>query len=101
MDSGKTKASFSIATSESYKGKDGNKVTDTQWHNVVAWGKTAEIVEKLLVKGSQIAVEGKLTNRSYDDKDGNKRYVTEIIASEFILLNSPKDDAKADTEETK
>ncbi len=86
LESGKTLAKFSIATNESYKNAEGEKVTDTQWHNVVAWGKTAEIVEKFITKGKEIAIEGKLTTRAWDDKDGNKRYTTEVVCSELLML---------------
>lgn len=90
MESGKKLAKFSIATNESYKNAKGEKVTDTQWHNVVAWNKTAEIIEKYLVKGNEVAIEGKLTTRSYDDKDGNKRYITEIVVNELLMLGKNK-----------
>ncbi len=86
LESGKKIAKFSIATNEVYKNAQGEKVTETQWHNLVAWNKTAEIVEKYVEKGREIAIEGKLTSRSYDDKDGNKRYITEIIVNELLLL---------------
>jgi single-strand DNA-binding protein len=86
LESGKKLAKFSIATNESYKNAKGEKVEDTQWHNLIAWGKTADIIEKYLQKGNEVAVEGKLTNRSYDDKDGNKRYVTEIVVNELLML---------------
>jgi single-strand DNA-binding protein len=79
-------AKFSVATNESYKNEKGEKVTETYWHNVVAWGKLAGIVEKYLQKGSEVAIEGKLTNRSYTDKDGVKRYVTEILANEVLMV---------------
>ena len=87
FESGKILAKFSIATNESYKNAQGEKVTDTQWHNVVAWGKTAEIIEKFVTKGKEIAIEGKLTSRSYDDKDGQKRYITEIVCNELLMLS--------------
>ncbi len=90
LESGKMLAKFSIATNESYKNSKGEKITDTQWHNVVAWGKTAEIVEKYVTKGKEIAIEGKLTNRSWDDKDGNKRYTTEIVCSELLMFGKQK-----------
>lgn len=83
---GKKLARFSIATNEVYRNVKGEKVTETQWHNVVAWGKVAEIVEKYLVKGSEVAVEGKLIYRNYNDKDGNKKYITEIQVNELLLL---------------
>ena len=88
MDSGKKLAKFSIATNESYKNAQGEKVTDTQWHNVVAWGKTAEIIEEYVTKGKEVAVEGKLTTRSYDDKEGNKRYTTEVVCNELLMLGN-------------
>lgn len=86
MESGSKLAKFSIATNETYKNTKGEKVTDTQWHNVVAWGKTAEIIEKYLVKGNEVAIEGKLTSRSYETKEGEKRYVTEIKCNELLML---------------
>lgn len=86
LESGKTLAKFTIATNESYKNASGEKITDTQWHNIVAWGKTAEIIEKYVTKGKEVAIEGKLTSRSYDDKEGNKRYITEVVCSELLML---------------
>ena len=88
LESGKKLAKFSIATNESYKNAQGEKVQNTEWHNVVAWNATAEIVEKYLEKGKEIAIEGKLTSRSYDDKEGNKRYVTEIVCDELLMLGA-------------
>ena len=88
LESGKMLAKFSIATNESYKNAKGEKVTDTQWHNIVAWGKTAEIVEKYVTKGKEIAIEGKLTSRSYETKEGEKRYITEVICNELLMLGS-------------
>jgi single-strand DNA-binding protein len=88
MDSGKKLAKFSIATNETYKNQQGERVTDTQWHNVVAWGKTAEIIEEYVTKGKEVAVEGKLTTRSYDDKEGNKRYTTEVVCNELLMLGN-------------
>jgi len=84
FDSGSAKASFTLATNDYYKNSKGEKVQDTQWHNVVAWGNLAENMKTILDKGSEVMVKGKLTSRSYDDKEGNKRYVTEIVASEFV-----------------
>lgn len=86
LDGGKKMARFSIATNESYRNAKGEKVTETQWHNLVAWGKVAEIVEKYLNKGSEVAIEGKLTNRSYNDKDGNKKYISEVQVNELLML---------------
>ncbi len=88
LESGKKLAKFALATNETYKNAQGEKVTETQWHHVVAWNKTAEIIEKYLEKGKEVALEGKLTTRSYDDKDGNKRYVTEIVCNELLMLGN-------------
>lgn len=85
---GKKLASFSVATNESYRNAKGEKVTETQWHRVVAWGKVADIAEKYLDKGREVAIEGKLVNRSYNDKDGNKKYITEVQVSELLLLGA-------------
>jgi single-strand DNA-binding protein len=79
-------AHLSVATNETYRNSKGEKVTDTQWHNVVAWGKLADIAEKLLVKGTEVVVEGKLISRSYVDKQGVKRYITEVQANELLVL---------------
>ncbi len=87
LESGKTLAKFSIATNESYKNASGEKVTDTQWHNIIAWGKTAQIVEQYVTKGKEIAIEGKLTSRSYETKEGEKRYITEVVCNELLMLN--------------
>mgnify|MGYP000614900613 CR=1 FL=1 len=86
LESGRV-ANFTIATNESYTNAKGEKVEQTEWHRVSAWGKTVEIIERLLTKGSHVAIEGKLTHRSYDDIDGNKRYITEVVANELVLLN--------------
>lgn len=86
LESGKKMARFSVATNEIYRNAKGEKVTETQWHNLIAWGKVAEIVEKFLTKGKEVAIEGKLINRSYNDKDGNKKYITEIQVNELLLL---------------
>ncbi|MFA6261658.1 MAG: single-stranded DNA-binding protein [Bacteroidia bacterium] len=91
MNSGKKLAKCSIATSERYKNESGERVTETQWHNLVAWGKSAELFEKYLKKGSEVAIEGKLNSRSYTDKEGNKRYTTEIVVSEMLMLGGKKD----------
>ena len=90
LNGGKTVANLTIATSETYKNAEGEKITDTQWHNLVAWGKTAEFAENYLKKGNKVAVDGKLINRNYEDKEGIKRYVTEILVNEFLML-TPKD----------
>lgn len=87
---GKKLAKLTIATNETYKNAEGEKVQETQWHNLIAWGKTAEIAEKFLTKGSEVAIEGKLIHRNYTDKDGVKRYVTEIEINEFLMLGGHK-----------
>ncbi|RZJ36038.1 MAG: single-stranded DNA-binding protein [Flavobacterium sp.] len=86
LESGRKLAKLTIATNESYKNEKGERITDTQWHNVVAWGKTAEIIEKFVAKGKEIAIEGKLNHRSYEDKNGEKKYYTEVIANDLLLL---------------
>ena len=86
LDNGKKLAKFSLATNETYKNAAGEKVTNTEWHNIVAWNSTAEIIEKYLEKGREVAIEGKLTTRNYEDKDGTKRYITEIIVNELLML---------------
>src|SRR5580765_3716661 len=91
---GKKMARFSIATNETYRSAKGDKVTETQWHNLVAWGKVADIAEQYLSKGSEVAIEGKLINRNYLDKEGNKRYMTEVQVNEVLMLGDkrkPKD----------
>ncbi len=92
LESGKKMARFSVATSESYRNAKGEKVNETQWHNLVAWGKVAEIVEKYLTKGKEVAIEGKLINRSYNDKEGNKKYITEIQVNELLMLGAKNSD---------
>lgn len=86
LDGGKKMARISIATSETYTNAKGEKIKETQWHNVVLWGKQAEFAEKYLNKGNEVALEGKLLNKSYTDKDGVKKYVTEIQVSEILAL---------------
>ncbi|MFV8225174.1 single-stranded DNA-binding protein [Christiangramia aquimixticola] len=86
LESGKKLAKFSVATNESYKNSKGEKITDTQWHNIVAWGKTADLIENYVPKGKEVGIEGKLTTRSYEDKDGVKRYITEVVCHEVLLL---------------
>lgn len=94
-------ARFSVATNESYKDKNGEWVTNTTWHNIVAWGKSAELCGQLLKKGSEVALEGKLVTNSYETKEGEKRFNTEISLREFIVINksqgqaTDKDDKKA------
>ena len=87
FETGNKMARMSIATSETYNNAKGEKVTETYWHNVVAWGKLAEIAEKLLAKGTEVAVDGKLVNRSYTDKQGQKKYITEVVANELLVIS--------------
>ncbi|MCH8902606.1 MAG: single-stranded DNA-binding protein [Bacteroidetes bacterium] len=91
LEQGVTLAKFSIATSEAYTDKDGQKVTQTEWHNIVIWRKLAEIAEQFLKKGSLIYLEGKIRTRSWEDKEGNKRYSTEIVADNFTMLDKKGD----------
>jgi len=86
LENGKKLAHVTIATNDKYTNDKGEKVEQTEWHRVTAWGKTAEIIEKYVVKGKEVAIEGKLTHRSYD-KNGEKRYVTEVVVSEILLLS--------------
>lgn len=83
---GKKVAALSVATHETYKNTKGEKVSETQWHNVSAWGKLADIAEKYLEKGTEVAIEGKLINKTYTDKQGVKRTVTEVYAHELLIL---------------
>ena len=82
---------FPLATNESYKDKNGQLVESTDWHNIVAWRKLGQIAEQYIKKGMSIYVEGKIRSRSYDDKDGVKRYVTEIVADNFIMLDKKEE----------
>ncbi|MEL7021453.1 MAG: single-stranded DNA-binding protein [Bacteroidota bacterium] len=84
---GRGLARVSIATNDVRKNKNGEIEKDTQWHNIVGWGKTAEMMNNLFKKGKKVAIQGKLVHRSYDDKDGTKRYVSEVVVQEFMLLN--------------
>ncbi|MBN1449179.1 MAG: single-stranded DNA-binding protein [Bacteroidetes bacterium] len=81
-------ANFNIATNESYKDQNGNLVDRTEWHRIVAWRKLAEVLAEYLKKGSKVYIEGKLQTRSWDDKDGNKRYMTEVVVNDFMFLDS-------------
>ncbi|MFV8368770.1 single-stranded DNA-binding protein [Flavobacterium sp. LB2R40] len=86
FDGGKKLANFTLATNESYKNDKGEKIEETQWHKLIAWSKTADIIEKYVAKGKEIAIEGKLAHRSYEDKNGEKRYVTEVVVNDVLLL---------------
>lgn len=92
LETGKKMARFSIATNETYRNTKGERITETQWHNVIAWGKVAELAEKYLQKGSEIALEGKLVNKTFTDKEGHKKYITEVQVNEILMLG---DKAKA------
>ena len=87
FEGGKKVASLTIATNEYYTNEKGEKIEDTQWHRVTAWGKLADLIEKYVTKGKEIVVEGKLVHRSYDDKDGIKRYITEVVINDILLLS--------------
>lgn len=87
LENGKKLAHFTIATNDHYTNDKGEKVEQTEWHRLTAWGKTAEIIEKYVVKGKEVAIEGKLTHRSYDDKSGEKKYITEVVVNEILLLS--------------
>lgn len=88
LEGGKKLAKFSIATNDVYYNENKEKVTDTQWHNIIAFGKVADIIEGFVTKGKEIAIEGKLTHRSYDDKEGIKRNYTEVVMNEVLLMGS-------------
>jgi single-strand DNA-binding protein len=87
LEGGKKLAKITLATNEVYYNENKEKITDTQWHNVTAWGKTAEIIENFVNKGKEIVIEGKLTYKNYEDKEGIKRYYTEIVANELLLIS--------------
>ena len=87
LESGKTVANFSIATNEIYRDNKGEKQSETTWHRLVAWGKQAEVAENYLKKGLEIAIDGKITNRSYEDKNGEKHYITEIVVNSLLMLD--------------
>lgn len=93
FEGGNVVANFTLATTEVYKDKSGNKVEHTEWHNIAMWGKLAEIAGKLLRKGSKIYVEGRIKSRSWEDKEGNKKYATDIIAENFTLLDKKMSDS--------
>lgn len=98
LENGRTKASFTLATNEVYKNKEGEKVTNTEWHNIVLWTPLAEIAENYLAKGKQVYIEGKLTNRSYTDKEGQTKYITEVVGQNLVLLGN-KGGGHADVQE--
>ncbi len=89
-ESGKKLVKFSVATNESYKNSEGEKISETQWHNLTVWGKLADVAEKYLSKGSQVVIGGKLITRSYDDKEGVKKYITEILVNDLLMIGGKK-----------
>lgn len=91
LEDGKSLAKFTLATNEYYKNNNGEKMQNTQWHNVVAWNKLAENMNQLLTKGNEVLVRGKLMHSSYEDSNGNKRYVSEVVVNEFIKLSKKKE----------
>lgn len=93
LDNDLSVANFPIATTENYKDRNGDWQEKTEWHNIVAWRYLAEKAEKFLKKGKQVYVEGKITTRSWDDKEGNKRYITEIVANNIIMLGRKDDES--------
>jgi single-strand DNA-binding protein len=93
LENGTPVCTFSLATSENYTNKSGEKVTNTDWHNIVLWRGLAEVASKYVKKGSQIYIEGRIKSRSYDDKDGNKKYITEIVGDTMQLLGRKPDDS--------
>jgi single-strand DNA-binding protein len=101
FESGVKKTSFPLATSEEYKDKEGNKIQQTEWHNIVLWRGLAEVAEKYLSKGNSVYIEGKIKTRSWEDKDGNKRYTTEIVGDNMTMLGSKKPPNGNDQEEDK
>lgn len=86
FEGGKKVANFTLATNESYTNAKGEKVEQTEWHRLTAWGKTADLIENYVIKGKEIAIEGKLAHKSYEDKDGVKRFITEVVITELLLL---------------
>ena len=97
LEGGTAVANFPLATSESYKDRNGNRVDQTEWHNIVVWRGLAEVAEKYLRKGNQVYIEGKIRTRSWDDKEGNKRYTTEIVADQMTMLGGRKEDGMMDS----
>jgi len=97
LDNNRAVANFSIATSESYKNKAGEKVTNTEWHNIVLWSPLAEIAEKYLKKGNQVYIEGKLTSRSYEDKEGITKYITEVVGRDMTLIGGARQEGSGES----
>ncbi len=100
LEGGVAVASFSLATSEVYKDKTGTRQEQTEWHNVVVWRGLAEVAEKYLKKGMTIYIEGKLKTRSWDDKEGHKRYSTEVVGDTFTILSKKENTASGTNEDS-
>jgi len=99
FESGAAKSNFPLATSETYTNKEGQRIENTEWHNIVFWRQLAEIAEKYLKKGSLVYIEGKLKTRSWDDQDGNKKYITEIEGNNLIMLDkAPSSEGSASSQ---
>ena len=99
LDSGVAVANFSLATTENYKNKEGERISQTEWHNIVLWRGLAEVAEKWLKKGSSVYIEGKIRHRKWEDKEGNTRYTTEILGDNMTMLGK-KDDNSSDAPES-
>jgi len=100
LDSGVAVANFSLATTENYKNKEGERVSQTEWHNIVLWRGLAEVAEKWLKKGSSVYIEGKIRNRKWEDKEGNTRYTTEILGDNMTMLGKKEDSSAEKTKTT-
>ncbi len=98
LEGGTAVCSFPLATSATYRNRDGERITSTEWHNIVLWRGLAEIAERYVKKGSQLFIEGRIRTRSWDDREGNKRYTTEIIADNMQMLGRRPDDTSSDTQ---
>ena len=96
MPDGTKLTKFSIATTERYTNKEGEKISNTEWHNIVLWSPLAEIAESYLKKGSQLYLEGKISNRSYEDKDGVKKYISEVVGRDITLLGRPPNESSGE-----
>ena len=99
LDTGVAVANFSLATTESYKNKSGERVSNTEWHNVVLWRGLAELAEKYLKKGNSVYIEGKISTRKWEDKEGNTRYSTDIVADKLTMLGSKSDNESSNPKE--
>ena len=97
LDGGKKVTHFTLATTDGYKNADGQKISETTWHNIVAWNGLADIADKFLKKGNQVAVEGRIVYRTYEDKNGATKYITEIVLNDLLLLRNGKAQVGAET----